>query len=73
MCLEDQVAVSLRMLMSGGPLETVASDFSISESIVSVVTCRFVEAMMMRAGYHERWPDSIEMEKIKSKFELIDP
>uniref|UniRef100_A0ACD5WLS4 Uncharacterized protein n=1 Tax=Avena sativa TaxID=4498 RepID=A0ACD5WLS4_AVESA len=70
-CWEDQVAVALRMLISGGPAETVASDFSIKRSTISLVTFRFVEAMMKRGGYHMRWSDSIKMENMKSKFDLI--
>ncbi|KAL6654417.1 hypothetical protein ACP70R_007882 [Stipagrostis hirtigluma subsp. patula] len=69
--LEDRVAVALRRLNSGGSLVTVGSSVGVNHSTVSLITWRFIEAMEERGSHHLRWPDSSEMEKIKSKFEKI--
>ncbi|KAF0896913.1 hypothetical protein E2562_030763 [Oryza meyeriana var. granulata] len=69
--LEDRVAVALIRLNSGGSLVTVGSAVGVNHSTVSLITWRFVEAMEERASHHLRWPDSSEMEKIKSMFEKI--
>ncbi|XP_066335767.1 protein ALP1-like [Miscanthus floridulus] len=71
LCLEDRVAIALRRLNSGGSLVTVGSSVGVNHSTVSLITWRFIEAMEERASHHLRWPDSGEMEKIKSKFEKI--
>ncbi|XP_034569697.1 protein ALP1-like [Setaria viridis] len=69
--LEDRVAIALRRLNSGGSLVTVGSSVGVNHSTVSLITWRFIEAMEERASHHLRWPDTGEMEKIKSKFEKI--
>jgi hypothetical protein len=69
--LEDRVAIALRRLNSGGSLVTVGASVGVNHSTVSLITWRFIEAMEERASHHLRWPDTGEMEKIKSKFEKI--
>ena len=49
----------------------MGSSIGVNHSTVSLITWRFIEAMEERASHHLRWPDSGEMEKIKSKFEKI--
>nr|UBY06955.1 NBS-LRR disease resistance protein [Dasypyrum villosum] len=67
--LEDRVAVALRRLQSSEPMETIGSSVSVSESTVLVVTERFVDVLYKRERNHGRWPDSSEMDKIKSMFD----
>ncbi|XP_010253295.1 PREDICTED: putative nuclease HARBI1 [Nelumbo nucifera] len=70
--INDQVAVALRRLSSGESLLTIGESFGISQSTVSQVTWRFVEAMEERGLHHLRWPATeTEMTEIKSKFEKI--
>ncbi|XP_031486124.1 protein ALP1-like [Nymphaea colorata] len=69
--LKDQVAIALRRLSSGESLLTVGDFFSVSPSVVSQVTWRFVEAMEERGLHHLRWPNPEEMKVIKAKFEKI--
>ncbi|XP_062197668.1 protein ALP1-like [Phragmites australis] len=69
--LEDRVAIALRRLNSGGSLVTVGSSIGVNHSTVSLITWRFIEAMEERGSHHLHWPNSGEMEKIKSKFEKI--
>ncbi|VAI94407.1 unnamed protein product [Triticum turgidum subsp. durum] len=70
MSLQDGVAIALSVLNSGEPSQIVGSSLGVSESTVSLVTQRFVEAMWERAYYHISWADA-EMEKIKRKFDKI--
>ncbi|OWM70082.1 hypothetical protein CDL15_Pgr025932 [Punica granatum] len=70
--LNDQVAVALRRLNSGKSLTSIGESFKISQSTVSHVTWRFVEAMEERGISHLYWPsDEAEIGQIKSKFEKI--
>ncbi|XP_008794844.2 protein ALP1-like [Phoenix dactylifera] len=69
--VEDQVAVALRRLCSGDSLSSVGLSFGMNQSTVAQVTWRFVEAMEERGIHHLRWPNSEEMETIKSKFAKI--
>ncbi|KAM3296671.1 hypothetical protein ACQJBY_038825 [Aegilops geniculata] len=69
--LEDRVAVALRRLQSSEPTESIASSVGVNESIILLVTERFVEAMLEQARHHTSWPDSCEKDQIKSKFEKI--
>uniref|UniRef100_A0A6V7QYU1 DDE Tnp4 domain-containing protein n=1 Tax=Ananas comosus var. bracteatus TaxID=296719 RepID=A0A6V7QYU1_ANACO len=69
--VDDQVAVALRRLSSGESLQNVGLPLGLSHSTVSQVTWRFVEAMEQRGLDHLKWPNSQELEIIKSKFEKI--
>lgn len=69
--VEDQVAVALRRLCSGESLSSVGLLFGMNQSTVAQVTWRFVEAMEERGIHHLRWPNSDELEMVKSKFEKI--
>lgn len=70
--LNDQVAVALRRLSSGKSLSSIGESFRMSQSTVSHVTWRFVEAMEERGTSHLCWPSGeAEMGQIKSKFEKI--
>ncbi|KAF7077325.1 hypothetical protein CFC21_081885 [Triticum aestivum] len=69
--LKDRVAIALRRLQSSEPTESIASSVGVNESIILLVTERFIEAMWEQADHHLRWPDSSEMDKIKSKFDKI--
>ncbi|XP_045085546.1 putative disease resistance protein RGA4 isoform X1 [Aegilops tauschii subsp. strangulata] len=69
--LEDRVAVSLKRLYSSEPPETIGSSVGVNESTLLLVTESFVVSVDKRAGHHSRWPDSSEMDKIKSMFEKI--
>ncbi|KAL6204108.1 hypothetical protein ACLB2K_021377 [Fragaria x ananassa] len=62
----------LRRLSSGESLTNVGDSFGMSQTTVSQVTWRFVEAMEERGLHHLCWPkEQGEMEEIKSKFERI--
>ncbi|VAI42205.1 unnamed protein product [Triticum turgidum subsp. durum] len=69
--LEDRVAVALRRLQSSEPTESIASSVGVNESIILLVTERFVDTVWEQADHHSSWPDSSEMDKIKSKFDKI--
>eukprot|EP01018_Ginkgo_biloba_P020554 Gb_20352 [translate_table: standard] len=69
--IEKQVAIALRRLSSGESQLTVGESFDVGQSTVSQVTWKFVEAMEERGMHHLKWPDTNEMEEIKSKFEII--
>ncbi|XP_024310909.1 uncharacterized protein LOC100827806 isoform X2 [Brachypodium distachyon] len=69
--LEERVAIALIMLNSGDPPATVGSFIGVNESTVPLVTKSFVDAMLERAQHHLRWPQSDEMEKMKSMFDEI--
>jgi len=69
--LQDGVAVALVMLSSGDSPVTVGSALGVRESTVSMVTQVFVKAMWDRAMHHCSWPGSVELEKIKHKFDNI--
>ncbi|XP_051195381.1 disease resistance protein RGA2 isoform X2 [Lolium perenne] len=69
--LEDRVAIALRWLYSGEPPENLGSSVGVNESTVLMVTERFVDAVYKRARKHLCWPDSSEMNKIKSMFDKI--
>ncbi|KAM3335965.1 hypothetical protein ACQJBY_030116 [Aegilops geniculata] len=71
LCLQDCVAVALRMLNSGEPPEIVGSSVGVNESTVSLVTQMFVDAMWKQEIHNILWPRSAEMEKIKHKFDKI--
>ncbi|KAF7082595.1 hypothetical protein CFC21_086456 [Triticum aestivum] len=66
MSLEDRVAVSIRRLQSNEPTESIASSVGVNESIILLVTERFVEAMWEPARHHSNWTDSSEKDQIKS-------
>ncbi|VAI82097.1 unnamed protein product [Triticum turgidum subsp. durum] len=68
--LHDGVAIAPRVLNSGEPPKIVGSSLGVNESIVSLVTQRFVEAMWEPAFNHMRWADA-KMEKVKRKFDKI--
>lgn len=67
--VEKQVAIALRRLASGESQVSVGAAFGVGQSTVSQVTWRFIEALEERATHHLKWPDSSEMEEIKSKFD----
>ncbi|KAL6564389.1 Basic amino-acid permease [Orobanche minor] len=67
--VEKQVAIALRRLSSGESQVSVGASFGVGQSTVSQVTWRFIEAMEERARHHLKWPDLIEIEKVKSGFE----
>ncbi|KAF7077320.1 hypothetical protein CFC21_081883 [Triticum aestivum] len=69
--LEDRVAVALRRLQSSEPTESIASSVGVNESIILLVTERFVDTVWERAGHHSSWPDCSEKDEIKSKFDKI--
>ncbi|XP_008788079.2 protein ALP1-like isoform X1 [Phoenix dactylifera] len=69
--VDDQVAVALRRLGSGESLLNIGTSFGMNHSTVSQVTWRFVESMEERGLHHLRWPNSEEMEVIKSRFEKV--
>uniref|UniRef100_A0A8R7R971 Disease resistance R13L4/SHOC-2-like LRR domain-containing protein n=1 Tax=Triticum urartu TaxID=4572 RepID=A0A8R7R971_TRIUA len=71
MSLQDRVAIALRVLNSGESPVIVGSSLGVNESIVSLVTQVFIEAMWERAMHHCSWPGSAKMEKIKHKFDKI--
>ncbi|KAF7073283.1 hypothetical protein CFC21_078301 [Triticum aestivum] len=71
LCLEDRVAIALRRLYSTEPPETLESSVGVNESIIFLVTESFVDAICEQASHHLRWPDSSEMDKIKSMFDKI--
>nr|UBY07624.1 NBS-LRR disease resistance protein [Dasypyrum villosum] len=71
MSLEDRVAIALKSLYSNEPRETLGSSVGVNDSTVLLVTEKFVDAVEDRAEHHLRWPDSSEMDKIKSRFEKI--
>ena len=52
MSLNDEVAVALRRLSSGGSLLTIGDAFGLNHSTVSQVTWRFVGIMEERALHH---------------------
>ncbi|KAK6164643.1 hypothetical protein DH2020_001507 [Rehmannia glutinosa] len=67
--VEKQVAIALRRLASGESQVSVGASFGVGQSTVSQVTWRFIEAMEERARHHLKWPDSTQIERIKSGFE----
>ncbi|KAK6141361.1 hypothetical protein DH2020_024911 [Rehmannia glutinosa] len=67
--VEKQVAIALRRLASGESQVSVGASFGVGQSTVSQVTWRFIEAMEERARRHLKWPDSTQIERIKSGFE----
>ncbi|KAL0371274.1 UNVERIFIED_CONTAM: protein ANTAGONIST OF LIKE HETEROCHROMATIN PROTEIN 1 [Sesamum angustifolium] len=67
--VEKQVAIALRRLASGESQVSVGASFGVGQSTVSQVTWRFIEAMEERARHHLKWPNSSQMERIKSGFE----
>ncbi|XBI43864.1 hypothetical protein VPH35_108581 [Triticum aestivum] len=69
--LEDRVAVALRRLQSSELTESIGSSVGVNESIILLVTERFVAAMCERAVHHTSWPDCSEKDEIKSKFDKI--
>ncbi|KAG8389311.1 hypothetical protein BUALT_Bualt02G0216200 [Buddleja alternifolia] len=69
--VEKQVAIALRRLASGESQVSVGASFGVGQSTVSQVTWRFIEAMEERARHHLKWPDSSQLERIKSGFEAI--
>uniref|UniRef100_A0A8I7BGA7 Uncharacterized protein n=1 Tax=Hordeum vulgare subsp. vulgare TaxID=112509 RepID=A0A8I7BGA7_HORVV len=71
LCLEDRVTVALRRLYSTESPETLGSSVGVNESIIFLVTESFVDAICEQASHHLRWPDSSEMDKIKSLFDKI--
>ncbi|XBH60384.1 hypothetical protein VPH35_114992 [Triticum aestivum] len=71
LCLEDRVAIALRMLYSSEPPETLGSSVDVNKSIILSVTERFIDAVFKRARHHLCWPDSSKMDKIKSMFGKI--
>ncbi|XP_027069238.1 protein ALP1-like [Coffea eugenioides] len=72
MSLYDQVALALNRLSSGRSLVSIGDAFGTSQSTVSQVTWRFVEAIEMNGHQHIRWPSTEnELMDIKSQFEQI--
>ncbi|MBC2899603.1 hypothetical protein CFC21_112429 [Triticum aestivum] len=69
--LQDRVAVALRRLQSSEPTESIASSVGVNESIILLVTERFVDTVCERADHHTGWPDCSEKDEIKSKFDKI--
>uniref|UniRef100_A0A453MXF8 DDE Tnp4 domain-containing protein n=1 Tax=Aegilops tauschii subsp. strangulata TaxID=200361 RepID=A0A453MXF8_AEGTS len=69
--LEDRVAISLRRLQSSEPTESIASSVGVNESIILLVTERFVDTVWERADHHSSGPDCSEKDEIKSKFDKI--
>lgn len=62
----------MRRLSSGKSLSNIGESFRISQSTVSHVTWRFVEAMEQKGLSHLHWPlDEAEIDQIKSKFKKI--
>ena len=62
----------MRPVIAGGVGSSVfIFTVGVNFSTVSLITWRFIEAMEERVSHHLRWPDSGEMEKIKSKVEKI--
>jgi hypothetical protein len=71
MCTEDLVAIALRVLNSGEPLETIGCSVGVKESTVFLVTWTFIDTMLNQAREHFHWPGTREMAMIKSKFDMI--
>ncbi|KAM0866898.1 hypothetical protein ACQ4PT_042338 [Festuca glaucescens] len=71
LCLEDRVAVALIRLYSSGPSDSLGSSAGVSESTVLLVAEKFVDDVRKRAEHHFSWPDSYQMDKIKSMFGKI--
>jgi hypothetical protein len=71
MCTEDLVAISLRVLNSGEPLETIGCSVGVKESIVFLVTWTFIDTMLKLPIKHFKWPCTSEMTMIKSQFDKI--
>ncbi|KAK1601265.1 hypothetical protein QYE76_026982 [Lolium multiflorum] len=71
LCLEDRVAVALIRLYSSGPSDSLGSSVGVSKSTVLLVAEKFADAVHERACHHVRWPDSSEMDHIKSTFGKI--
>ncbi|KAL8530530.1 hypothetical protein ACS0TY_007533 [Phlomoides rotata] len=69
--VEKQVAIALRRLASGESQVSVGASFGVGQSTVSQVTWRFIEAMEERARHHLKWPDSNQIERIKSGFKSL--
>ena len=67
----DGVAIALRMLNSDETPEIVGSSFGVDGSTVSLLTQRFVKAMVGRARHHISLLGSTQVEKIKRKFDKI--
>nr|UBY07102.1 NBS-LRR disease resistance protein [Dasypyrum villosum] len=66
--LEDRVAIALRRLQSSEPTESIASSVGVNESIILLVTERFVDTVWEQPDHHSSWPDCSEKDKIKSMF-----
>ncbi|XP_044435973.1 uncharacterized protein [Triticum aestivum] len=71
MSFHDGVAIALRMLSSCETPEVVGSSFGVDGSTVSLLTQRFVKAMVGRARHHISLLGSAQVEKIKRKFDKI--
>ena len=69
--LEDRVAVALRRLQSSELTESIGSSVGVNESIILLVTERFVDTVWERADHHSSGPDCSEKDEIKSKFDKI--
>ncbi|XBI43860.1 hypothetical protein VPH35_108578 [Triticum aestivum] len=50
---------------------TFSSSVGVNESIILLVTERFVDTVWERANHHSSWPDWSEKDEIKSKFDKI--
>jgi hypothetical protein len=71
MCTEDLVAIALRVLNSGEPLETIGCSVGVKESTVFLVTWTFIDTMLKPEIQHFKWPGTSEMMMIKSQFDKI--
>jgi hypothetical protein len=71
MCTEDLVAIALRVLNSGEPLETIGCSVGVKESTVFLVTWTFIDTMLKLPIQHFKWPGTSEMMMIKSQFDKI--
>ncbi|KAM0866891.1 hypothetical protein ACQ4PT_042336 [Festuca glaucescens] len=71
LCLQDRVAVALIRLYSSEPSETLGSSFGVNESIIKLITDRFIAAVCERPMHHYEWPDSSKRFKIKAMFGKI--
>ncbi|KAM3215645.1 hypothetical protein ACQJBY_067590 [Aegilops geniculata] len=71
MSFHDGVAIALTMLSCCETPDVVGSSFGVDGSTVSLLTQRFVKAMVGRARHHINLPGSAQVEKIKRKFDKI--
>ncbi|GAB2282336.1 Basic amino-acid permease [Dionaea muscipula] len=67
--VEKQVAIALRRLASGESQVSVGASFGVGQSTVSQVTWRVIESLEEHAKHHLKWPNTDQMEEIKSRFQ----